>query len=483
MTTFFKESRMIKSAHYLIVSREELPNILGSADVSGYEEGNLLSILAAATNPKNVMVGYWSNPLEDPFPDFLAIPDVDFDDTMSWLSAFLGNLAPLSQWMRIWRFSDLERSLEIVGPPSLTERLGPWVGAILAEFALESGGAILKDVSGAAPLTTSTFAAARACAVWHKFDEFNILAERHAALYGRFANDPEAADQLFSLWYVLAGPQWVAKLPPEARALGVLHNLFAIASKSTFLNQDEISAIASSLAAEFALPYLEKCAIGPQKQRVEALDRLGADLLDGPRTAATNAILGLGASFVDPGAAVLPELLRRYRDLLPMAPIWAGAFAGLWFPTRVLSDFSGLGRIISKEIRQANDLFAKPSSDISYDEYRRWTGGAFSTQTPVRALINRTLFIELYPGITTPFATPRPENSRTAFVRHVESGLKQQSFELEPPSSQNATRREGEKLEFDAREMLLRLRTVERKVDDLMRKGSSRATRSSSPKK
>ena len=420
---------MNATASYMKIERDELPNVLSAPDSAAYGQTDLAKELRKRFAKTEIIVGYWANIEDSILPDFIVIPDPNFDDTVAWLSAYIDNLSPLTQWMRIWKVSELSNALEVLNAPSLERSLGPWIGAILAEYALTTSNHALKDSSGAGALATSSFAAGRACAVWGHSAPFDLIQKRHDIVYGQKHLPAEALD-LYSIWYVLAGERWGLRPPIEARGLASFRSIFRSATVDLHVNSSDLMRIADSLAEEFSLPELRGCATQTQKSRVDSLDNLGEKLLEGPMTVSTAAILGLGASFVDPGASVLPELLRRFNNRLPAASVWAGAFAGAWHPVRVLSEHGGLGRLVAKELLKSSGIFEKPSSDISYLELERRSGGGLNAQTGVRGLLSRTLFLELYPGIVTPLAVSRNETSRQSETALSKAKGRQQVFDL-----------------------------------------------------
>ena len=183
---------------------------------------------------------------------------------------------------------------------------------------------------------------------------------------------PIPAHQLSSLWWVLAGEGWTGRQPAEALALARFRDLFDERWPSDLPAVERAGKLAARVTDIFDLPDLAACTAGAQRERVEALDRLGARLREGPKSAVTDALMGFAASLVEPGAAVMPDLLRRFETAMPTAIIWAGAFAGLWAPVRVLSEHQGLGRLVGKALLSGGDLFPKPIADIGYDELVRW---------------------------------------------------------------------------------------------------------------
>jgi hypothetical protein len=57
-------------------------------------------------------------------------------------------------------------------------------------------------------------------------------------------------------------------------------------------------------------------------------------------------------------------------------------------------------------------LDEKPQCDISYDEISRWLSGVTASKLPLRGMAARSLSIELYLGVTCPFAIGRVETAR-----------------------------------------------------------------------
>ncbi|HEX4694205.1 hypothetical protein [Sphingomonas sp.] len=409
------------------------------------------------------VVGYWDF-VSSPMPDFIVVPNEEYDDALAWLAAYLPGLSPVSQWCRLWKADDFLELLTVPPRPMLDSRLAAWTGAIISELAADNPTANLKEASGAIALTTSTYSMARAASVWHQYRSFEELDRRHNVIFGRARAKSDVDGGLLPLWYVLSGETWCSRPPAEARALEIIRGLVDQLASVDFLSQEEIVDAATILAGHYDLPELKSCAAGPQSLRVEALDKLAGKLFAGPKTAATSAIMGFGASLIDPGAVILPELLRRYENVVPASVVWAGAFAGLWAPVRVMSEHAGLGRIISKELLSQSDLFSKPSTDISFEELSRWTGGSFNVRPAVRGLMARFLFVELMPGVAIPFSTARNEARTEA---QSMGAAKQASLDLEANNKQGSG------------DILSRLEQVERILAELTRKAARQVKPSS----
>jgi len=396
-----------------VCHREELPDALtGGRGPHRLAKKSLASLMNLAIPPRGALVGVWGERFGDPFPDFMVVNDSDLADTHAWLSSFLNALAPITQWCRVWALSDFRDSIDAREKPDLGPSLTPWVGAILAECTVQGNGPVnLKDLSGTAALTSACFSAARAASVWGPAAQLPEIARRHDDLSVRLRDGSRriAATQMLPMWYVLSHEQWRGRPPAEERALRPIRLALEYAISSGAERSPAIGEATRLLMEEYDLPELLRCGSGPQTQRVEALDKLGTRLQDGPKSGAVDAILGFGASLIDPGAAVLPDLLRRYSSTFPMAQLWAGAFAGAWSPFRVLTEFQGLGRIITKELMRDSDVFAKPHGDIGYDELTRWIGSSAGGKVPVRGMVARTLNVEILPGVTAPFPVGRPE--------------------------------------------------------------------------
>ncbi len=220
-------------------------------------------------------------------------------------------------------------------------------------------------------MSSATYAAGRATAVWGNDVAYIDLAKRHDELSQslREGGRPLSAGQLSVMWHILSGHFDNTK-SADRRAMEPLSDLLDRAV--IYEHQTEAVDFARFVTTEFIdhynLPELAECTRGPQVERVRALDRLADRLVQGPQSPTIDALLGLGASFVDPGAAVLPDLLRKYALRLPLAPIWLGAFAGAWSPIRILTEQQGLGRLIAKAMLAPTDLQTRPLCDIAYEE-------------------------------------------------------------------------------------------------------------------
>lgn len=475
---------MSKIAFTITINREDLPEVITVGDHRLLNPVATSELAHSHIGPKQLIVGYWGEPEGDPFPDFLAVRDDEYADAQAWMSAYMVAFAPISQWCRVWRASELAHLNRIGDTPTLGRRMGAWVGAIIAEYGSQ-GTPNLKEVSGAAALTTPTYSAARALAVWGDFDRFDDLLKRHEATMTRHRDvgRPLTTEHLLPLWYVLAGARWQTKPSVDSRALDPIKQIIDYLDHETEIGQDQIADLAKRLGSQLGLPEIHRCAVGPQGSRVEALDLLGGRLMSGPRSAATNAIMGFSASLIDPGTPVLPELLRRYSQVLPAAALWAGAFAGMWFPVRVLSEHAGFGRLIAKELLAQSDLFTKPAADISFDELSRWTGRGFEGRFPFRGLMLRSIFVEIFPGVTIPIPSSRSDALRQEAPISSNAAVKQQALNLDSPgAAERAIRKSGREVAEQTptmRSLLLRMDKLEKGLEDLMRKGSKSSSRTS----
>ncbi len=388
------------------------------------------TIASSKLPERGALIGSWGDVAGNPLPELLVVRDEDYADTLAWLGSYFGSMAPLTQWCRILTLSQADRIDHRESDISLGHRLSAWVGAVLAECSVQAGGAVnLKELPGSAALSSATFAAGRATTLWAHDVNFIELARRHDELSQslREGARPVPAEALAIVWQVLSGSARLSQ-GSDRRALEPLSSLFDYAHDAGNANDtgELVQLLAREATEHFHLPELAECAKGPQVERVRALDRLAEQLLPGPRSPVLDALLGLGASFIDPGASVLPDLLRKHAQRLPLAPIWLGAFAGALAPLRVLSDHQGLGRLVAKNLLAPNDFQTRPACDIAYEELSRWISpGKSSQRLELRGMAARTLAVEIVPGVTCAFAhgrseivaAPSPTNTQRADVR------------------------------------------------------------------
>lgn len=410
MTSFFKG---------IHVSREFLADALTQPKRLEFLEVSWDEFVENPPPERGGAVGSWSETVSDPFAHILVVRDDDYSETFAWLNSYFSGLSPITQWCRLLPYSIAKKISDRTKKIDLGDNLPLWVGAILAECSVQAGGAQnLREIPGSAALSTATFAASRAVAIWGGETDYKEIAFRHDRLFSAISREtprPLPAERLIPLWRVLGNDSFKFS-PRERDALQPLISILShIASTATDTEPAQVvSEIATQARDYFDLPELTECATGPQVTRVKALDRLGDRLMRGPNSPAVEAVLGLGASFVDPGSAISVELLRRYSNSFPVAAIWQGVFAGAIMPFRVLTEQGGLGRLVSKMLTAPHDLEGRPTCDIAFEELDRWITPGRAPRLDVRGNFSRVLSVELVTGVTTSFSVNRSANASTS---------------------------------------------------------------------
>lgn len=405
-----------------VLTRDGLPTALTQLHRQSVTAMSWDSISERHIPERGGCVGTWNPDPGNPLAEVLVVRDEDFADAMAWLGAFLAPLAPITQWCRILTVSQAEQIARRRSPVTLGRMLGPWVGSVMAECSLQAGGsANLKELPGLAAVSSATFAAGRATAVWSPELEKQEIAKRHddLSLSFRDAPRPIGGAAMLPLWAALSGSSRSAD-----KAINLLTSVLVSATQEAerLDTAELVSGLAQETSRLFDLPELAHCAQGPQGERLRALDHLGQRLVSAPNSPANDGFLGLGASFLDPGAAVLPDLLRRYEQRLPLAPLWLGAFAGALSPIRVLTDQQGLGRLIAKALLAPDDLHNRPNCDIAYEELSRWLPRGKPGQMPdVRGMVARALSVEIWPGVTCAFFRGRIEQPQSSQIPRTRS--------------------------------------------------------------
>lgn len=375
-----------------------------------FEFGDLSSI----SLPKGgAIAGRWTNETSDPFPELIVVREDDFDDTMAWLSSFFTGLVPITQWSRVVHQAQIRVNFTKFGNPTLDGKLGAWVGAVLAECKAQSVASVnLRELSGNAALSSSSFAAGRSVSMLGCDINFEELAAKHDAVSNnlRLSERPISASDLVPVWEVVSGH--ISAKRANAKALKPLAQLIEAACKRSVRHslKETLQPLMEDACDLFDLPQLKLCGEGVQNARVQALDELASVLLKGPKSPVQDALLGLGACFVDPGVAIVPELLKKHTSRLPLAEIWLGVFAGALAPTKVLSEQNGLGRLISKALLAPSDVTSRPACDVSFDELSRWfSKDGKMTNPTMRGMVSRSISVELMLGVTCSFPFSRSE--------------------------------------------------------------------------
>ncbi|MBR1203307.1 MULTISPECIES: hypothetical protein [unclassified Bradyrhizobium] len=412
-----------------MLNREGMATQFVNAGRLELDELRLPELIDLRIPDRGAVVGKWRRD-GDPFPDILIVRDADLSDTHAWLSSFFSALSPISQWCRIVSQSDVAKLATRNERPILDGRLGGWIGLVLAECSAQAGQSLnLKDLPGTAALASSTYAAARGVAVWGDRCDLKEIAARHDELSAKLreGNRPISAAQLVPIWQALTGyVDPLDKNIDRRRALAPFVALFDKILRQNSLSADSIADVVAIAMDHFRVPQLADCSRGPQLERVRALDQLAQELARNGKAIAADALIGFAASLIDPGMGVLPDLLRKYSGRFPMAPLWLGAFAGCWSSNRALTDHGGLGRLIAKALLVESDLEEKPQCDISYDELSRWLNGVTASKLPLRGMAARSLSVEIYLGVTCPFAIGRADQIKSdtsAQNRREDQGL------------------------------------------------------------
>ena len=158
--------------------------------------------------PRGGAVGTWSVTPGDALAEVLVVRDEDFADTLAWVNSFFAALSPITQWCRVLPLSQAVQIAKRTNPVALGHMLGPWIGAVLAECSVQSGGLPnMRELPGSAAISSATFAAGRAEAVWSGESNPATIARRHDELSHnvRDGSRPLSAQALVPVWSVLNG--------------------------------------------------------------------------------------------------------------------------------------------------------------------------------------------------------------------------------------------------------------------------------------
>lgn len=285
--------------HARVVGREELSAVFTNVNKVATERMELMRLANLDIPERGAIVGRWSDDRSDPLPDLLVVRDEDLKDTFAWLSSYFSGIAPITQWCRICTQSEVLEMTGVPAKPSLGNRLAAWVGAVLAECSAQANYNIsLKELPGTAALTSATFAAARAIAIWGNKIDLTDLARRHEDLYTRLREGGRLipAGALVGIWHAIENFASVSRLEAERRALEPLAQIIRGAAARQEVDSEALQEIAAKAARDFHLPGLLDCARGPQLDRLKALDLVANELGPGNRAGAVQGILGFAAN-------------------------------------------------------------------------------------------------------------------------------------------------------------------------------------------
>jgi hypothetical protein len=154
------------------------------------------------------------------------------------------------------------------------------------------------------------------------------------------------------------------------------------------------------------IPDVQTFADSTREDRVLAFERAVRSFAAAQSSSTSAFIAGYLCSQIGPGSLEHWRLLRGVKRELPSAILWYGLCAGLQPNSQMAPAFSGLGRLVAREIDRKIELLSAPTCEVSIEELDS-LGGFNRIASRMNVSSTTTIALEIAPGITIPM---RPGN-------------------------------------------------------------------------
>lgn len=276
--------------------------------------------------------------------------------------------SPLSSWCHIMSNQHFGLIDDVGRGPTLHGFEGAWIGLVVAEASIRARRKV-DNLPISACFATSSYAVARSHAVWPKVSLNEVLEKYHAAnalIRSPGSDQAELSKQLRPIWtHLLRAPDAYGMADRSlARALRELKD-----NRDGTL-QDTNLALANALDQWPESDLLRKLDRLHPEARVEAFDHVVTELRNAPSTERKEVLAFIGAyiATIAAGGAPSISLAERVELDFPALLAWAYVIVGVKERISWSSSFSGLGRLVGRELERPFNLDEAPSCDFSIDE-------------------------------------------------------------------------------------------------------------------
>lgn len=400
---------------------------------------------------------FWRDPPEDrhSFPILAVAEESQIRDLLAALNSSPNAVSPFTAFCRIMDYRQAETYLG----RNVSRRSTSLVEAVgvlsLVEVQLLSEGQIkARQVSPAAARRTLSFVWGRGIASGLSLPELENLTSRWLEAY-RLCNSLYAReDSAPSVQHVLPVLKTVCELLENNVVLKPVERLIAAIVNSDAHAKDSAWRDASDyFSMNISLQSIEDAS---REERGSYLQRLfkGGRV---PSDAGREAAQGFLATQIAPGSLEHLDIVLGQGS--PEAAFWYVLFAALQKPHSVLNAFGGLGRRVTRDVRDCETLDRSPRADIALDELKILARLNFDELASKIGHSNE-IEVELLPGVSGTFRFGRSAALKTASnekqAAHLWSGklasdLRQISYLVEKtladveggatPSSDNKSKR------------------------------------------
>lgn len=399
---------------------------------------------------------FWQDPPKGrySFPILAVADESQIRDLLAAVNSSPNAVSPFTAFCRIIDYSQAETYLD----RSVSPRSSSFVEAVgllsIVEVQLLSAGQIkARQASPAAARRTLSFVWGRGIASGLSPVELDNLTSRWLEAY-RLCNSTQAGEvSAPSVQHVLPVLKTVSELLENDFSFKPIERLIAAIVNSDAQAKDSAWRDASGhFSTSISLQSIENAS---REERGSYLQRLfeGGGLSGGVGQEAAQGFL---ATQVAPGSLEHLDIVLSRGG--PEAAFWYVLFAALQNPHSILNGFGGLGRRVTRDVRDCETLYRSPRADIALDELKML---ARLNVDELASKIGHSseIEVELLPGVSATFRFGRSgapkiassEKQASPWTGKLASDLRQISHLVEKtlaeveggaePSADNKTKR------------------------------------------
>lgn len=422
----------------LTIPKDHLLSILGDPEMGG-RDAHLAGRLPTEPRSGEVTLVYPARLPRRPF--LIVVPTSEHREILARVGTYGGDLAPLTQWVRVVSADWARRLLEDSIKPKVDDLAPAWVGATIGEI-LAHQAVDLSSISMNWIYSTATFAVARSRMLWRDIKSSDRVAEDIVKARTLLRSDQTYQPSgLQKIWMHLSDLD-DASLRVSSRAVEdeLIRRALVDIRSSGSLSQETTSLMAEEVRDLKDLSIIDT--IGPE-DRVRLFDRLTGVMRENRDAVSESGIdilqfcLAYIVGRVGAGEANL-DLIGDLRDKYPSVMVWAATLPALFRAFPWGRAFDGLGRLVLRELIAPLYPQDMPNADISLDELSATMNARVDyKRLPFRTAQRAFAMVELMPGVGSAISFAGVGRSNRAIVEPTVP--RQQSLDLPKPTDRGSS--------------------------------------------
>lgn len=356
--------------------------------------------------PQELLAIWPRQPSRGEPPAVVVVESLRMREFLAWIWTYVPSCRPFTAYCRVLDLAGAKAWIERDPTHDRTSSLdvGPLVGLILAEAAVNQHQAGFELITPAQCLSTHSYVLARVIATG-LHDRLREVNDRYREVRQRTGTEGRLGqgEALASLGQILSDVtrtdgQGRSEQPSSAGRL-LLAAMQGGGSMASSAWRDATEAVDPELSR--LIDAME----GPREDRVVAVARAIELFRRSGGPPPWTCALGYLVSQIAPGSLDHLGMLVEDRGPLREAVLWYGVFAGIHQRTGLLDVNDGLGRRLGRELRRPLQGLEAPRCDIAVGELDVALSGKSET-SQFRVFRRGQLEVELIPGVSTVLRWP-----------------------------------------------------------------------------